>query len=326
MLPPREVPDNLEYQDYVRLMLRYQTLLWHRQMARASKYMVDKRPPDDTMTEEGKKRAKVMMTALEGVVFVRDFGQDITSTAGILVNATAIKASEVIDQVEPLKKVRTGLLSAFTVLNDTIQDSVNTTVENFVLPAFGLPVDGVPEGRTAQEYLEMALKYEKINLPEPTREALRKARDTATANDIKKLARIRLKTRVPKIVIDQATHTKLLHAARHNLLQETGRAKELYEEIFIEEPEFEWPYSFVAMIELTDGNLERTKQLLKKGLKLNPDSLKLVAGFARVNIAEWKLAQFEKNIERLEELEPGNEMVAAFKDMLEFCKKGGLYS
>ena len=117
----------------------------------------------------------------------------------------------------------------------------------------------------------------------------------------------------------------MLHAARNSLLQNEDLAKDIYEEILLEEPRFEWPYSYLSMIELTDGELERSKSLLNKAFKLNSNSLKGFAARLRMNLAEWEISDLEANCNRLDELEPGNEVTKAFVEIVELAKKTGLY-
>ena len=94
MLPPKEIPDNLTYQEYLKLFLRYQILGWQRQIARSSRMVMKTQPPSSNLSEDAKTKMAVLMTGLEGVIIVRDIQQGITEHAGAIVGVTASQAGQ----------------------------------------------------------------------------------------------------------------------------------------------------------------------------------------------------------------------------------------
>lgn len=324
VLPPKEIPDNLTHQEYLKLFLRYQILGWQRQIARSSRMVMKTQPPSSNLSEDAKTKMTVLMTGLEGVIIVRDIQQGITEHAGAIVGVTASQAGQLMDKNETLKKARNGLASAFSLLSSSVQSTIDKSIASHVLPAFGLPVDGIPDGKTAEEYMHMAEQYERIGLPEPTRDALDLALAAADTDDLRQRARNMFVTRVPKVRVDDKVHEKMIAGARHNLTLNLSLARDIYLELTGEVPKFEWPYVYLASIELQRGDELRCKDLLDKAHSLNSNSLKVLAGQARMYMAEWKINELRKVTTRMEALEPGNNIAKSFRDVINLADQSGI--
>ncbi len=324
MLPPKEVPTDRDYQEYFKLTLRYQTLCWIRQSTEASKFLVERQPPNEHLSEEGKRRMALLMTGLGGLMYVQEFKSSIENSAGTLISATASQASEYLDQFEPAKKVKSGIISAFSLLNNTVQETIDKTIADYVLPAFGLPVHGIPAGKSAEEYITMAGKYEQIGLPEPTREALNTALKSTAIESLQRDIRAKLKSRVPRKHVGQQIHEKMLSAARYNLLGNTNQARDIYRDLISIEPGFEWPYAYLATMELTRGELEHCRDLLKRGARVNLDSFKILGAQARMQLAEWRILDLENTCARMDYVEPDSDLAKHFRGIIQIARQGGM--
>src|SRR5580704_1067818 len=98
MLPPREVPSGLTDIQYQQLLFRYQFLVWPRQMAKCSKILMKSDSAGQSMSEEGRKRMELLMTALEATFFVNETVNMVQDTAGEIVKLAATGVGDVMDK------------------------------------------------------------------------------------------------------------------------------------------------------------------------------------------------------------------------------------
>jgi|AGTN01.2.fsa_nt_gi hypothetical protein len=324
MLPPKEVPTNLEYSEYLRLRIRYQTIDWKRQLAVCLKLAILKQPPGGELSEENQKLIAAAMMGLEQLVFFTELNEEFQNSAQVLVDATLDKADKLLDKFESAKKVKSGLVSAFTVLTQTVQETLDDAVESHILPAVGLPVNELPAGKTAGEYMSMADKYIKLGLPEPARKALQKVANEFKDSGYADTAKLKLKTRIPPKPVAPEAQRKFLNALRLCLTQKKTAGKEIYEELIRDYPDFDWPYVYLSCIVLKEGDLERATDLVNRAVKVNPNSLKGWATIARMYLIEWKLEQLRIVIDKINAMEPSNEFAITFNSFFDFIKNQGL--
>lgn len=323
MLPPRDVPKDLRFEEYMKLLMRYQVLEWHRQIATCTTRVVETQP-NSRFSEEGQKRLALLLKGLEGVVLVKDSTEEITSAARTLLKATATKADLLMDKFEPMKKAKNGLVSALTVISDTVKGTIEQAIENHVLPAVGLPLYEIPAGRTAEEYLFLARRYDAFGLPEGARAALEQVMDDFPDSAEAVMARNRLKCRVPRKRVRDEAQRKFFAATRARVIQQKEEARNICEKLILSDPDFEWPYAMLAVIKLKEGDLERSRDLIAMARRINDSSIRLESAQAAVDLAEWNLAHLEKVLARIESLDPEDESINKYRSFLDFIKQQGL--
>ncbi|MBZ0188892.1 MAG: tetratricopeptide repeat protein, partial [Candidatus Obscuribacterales bacterium] len=282
MLPPKDVPRDLRFKEYLKLLMRYQVLEWHRQIAAATTKIVETQP-QSRLSQDGQKRLAALMRGLEGVVLVKDSTEELTSAACTLVKATATRADNFMDRFESVKKAKDGILSAFTVLTDSVKDTVDKAIENHVLPAVGLPLYELPTGKLPDEYLHLARRYEFFGLPEGARDALAYVIEVFPDTPEAVTAKRRLKSRIPKKRVSEEAQRQFFVATRCKALQQKDKAKEIYEKLVLTEPDFDWAYAMLAICKLKEGDLERARDLIAMGRKLNQNSAKVESAQAAID-------------------------------------------
>ncbi len=325
MLPPKEVPQDLQHPEYFKLRMRYETLGWPKQLATCVRLIVEKAPSNpEVLTEENQRRLTLLMKGAEQLIFATELQNEFFNTTSNLIGITLSKADQLTEKFESVKQAKSGILSAFSVFSKTIQDTVDSTLEKHLMPALGMPLDEIPQGKTPDEYLSIAERYEKIGLAEPTRRILKHIRTTFPDSRAAITASLRLKTRVPVHEIKQDAQRKYLHAVRDGLLTNRTASKDAYEELLREYPEFEWPYANLSCIVLKEGDLARATDLVNRAITINQASLRAWACMARINLVEWKLDLLKKSADKMDKLEPGNSYVQAYNAILEFIETNNL--
>ncbi|MBX9694918.1 MAG: hypothetical protein K2Z81_21195 [Cyanobacteria bacterium] len=325
MLPPKEVPQDLAHPEYFKLRMRYETLGWPKQLATCVRLIVEKAPPSpEILTEENQRRLTLLMKGAEQLIFATELQNELVNATSNFIGLGLSKADQLTEKFEPMKQAKSGIMSAFSVFTKTVQDTVDSTLEKHVMPALGMPLDEIPPGKTPEEYLTIAERYEKIGLAEPTRKILKHIRASFPDSRAAITASLRLKTRVPIQEVKQDAQRIYLHAVRDGLLTNRVASKDAYEELLRDYPEFEWPYANLSCIVLKEGDLERATDLVNKALSINQASLRAWSCMARINLVEWKLDLLKRNAEKMDKLEPGNSYVQAYNGIIEFIETNNL--
>ena len=319
MLPPKVVPGEKSVVEYQRLLIRNQSLTWLAQMSQVSKIILQM-SPEDAMSESDRRKMLALMTAVQASVFVTDTITGVQDTAADVVKFAASEGGKLLDKNELTKKAKDKAASAFGFVSQLANDAVHKVLEDVVLPHVGLPVHYVPEGGTGEQYLTMALRFEKIGYVEPMRAALNKATSAGSGDR----ARVLLATRVCRTVVRPESMSKFVDALKFIYTKKESQGKELLLELLRDEPGFDWIYPRLAFMELVSGNEERARDLLARVLRQNPDFLPGWSMLATVELAAWQIEKMEKHLERMVKLDPLAEEVAKTNQMLSLINQGGL--
>ena len=324
MLPPKSVPEDLPVEEYMKLRIRYETLGWMSQLTKCARLIIDKAPPNPAYSEEKLKVISGFLRGAEQLIFATELRSELLDMTGNLVGLGLSKADQLTEKFEGVQKAKTGFLSALSVIGDTVQSKVDDALERHVLPAIGLPVDDIPPGKTPEEYLDLADKYSKLGLAEPTRNVLKHLIKTFPDSPAALSASRRLRTRVPLNKVTQAAQRRYLHAVRDSLIANRSTAKDAYQDLIRDFPDFEWPYINLSAVVLKDGDLESATALANKALAINQASLRGWANMARIHLVEWKLDLLRQNTEKMEQLEPGNDFAQVYRSIIEFIETSHL--
>ena len=114
------------------------------------------------MTEEGRKRMAVLMTALEATFFVNDAYEAVQHTASDIVRLAANEVGGAMDKNPTTAKVKKNMMLVAGMAKSLADGAFNKVVADVVMPTVGLPVDSVPTGHSAEHYLAMAARYEQF--------------------------------------------------------------------------------------------------------------------------------------------------------------------
>jgi len=326
MLPPEKVPPGLSQSDYLKLQLRYNSMGWVRQSMGAMHSSVMAAPETEKLNAEGKNRAGALFDAMEKVLILGEFTEEMEKSIKNIREHTLNEADKALDKIQYVKQAKDGIKTAFTLVSQTVQESIDGSLEHHILPALGMPLDRIPEGRNAEEYFQLALKYEQIGACEPARECTQKVldmelkRDTQLANKAQRF----MKTKLPKRKVSHEAMIQYMSAMRHSITQKKDLAKDILIELEVKHPNFEWPLIPLAALELKDGNLDRCKHLLTQAQRINPDFIKVWCAKGRLAITEWFLLDFDYCVDKAENLDSFDSGTKALKNMQQFINQNGL--
>jgi tetratricopeptide (TPR) repeat protein len=326
MLPPENVPPGLTHTEYLKLQLRYNSIGWMRQSMGAMHNAVVNQPQNESMSEEAKKRMGALFDALEKVLILNEFTEEVNKQFKGVCDFTLGEADKVLDKIQYVKQAKDGLKSAFTLVSQTVQETIDGSIEKTILPALGMPLDRVPEGKTAEEYFQLAERYEQIGACEPARECAQRVLDLELKKDTQLANRAQrfMKAKLPARKISHEAMIKYMSALRYTLMKKEDKAKELFVELEVKHPNFEWPLIPLAALELKDGNLERCKSLLNTAQQINPSFIKMWCAKGRLAIAEWYLLDLDYCVERATSLDSLDTGTKALVNMQQFINQNGL--
>jgi tetratricopeptide (TPR) repeat protein len=178
------------------------------------------------------------------------------------------------------------------------------------MPRLGLPVEYLPEGLDACEYLKMGARYEQFGYAEQARLALKEAIKVAPQANEAKRAKLRLCTRIPaREVKDDATR-RYVDALKLFVTQELDESKQTLE--------------LLIRIIMMEGQIDRARDLAAKVLKLNQQMLKAHLLIATIDLIEWKIVAMDQRLKRIEELDSDSAELATFRELLLLIDQQGL--
>lgn len=133
-----------------------------------------------------------------------------------------------------------------------------------------IPPEEVPEGLAADKYYELGTKYKDAGWILQSKMALAKAISLGAGTDIGAKAQRYMDTKLPRNMVPAEATQRNVTGFNQMFGGDNKGAKQTYEELIAEYPDFEWPYSNLSSIYIKEKNYERAKELLEKALAINP--------------------------------------------------------
>lgn len=133
-----------------------------------------------------------------------------------------------------------------------------------------LPPQQVPEDLSAQKYYELGIQYKQMGWTEQARDALTRAIAAEPDNEYAVKAKRYLMTKLPRQPVSRQAEERNIQGFNQMFGGDIKAAKQTFEELIAEYPNFEWPYSNLASIYLQEKRPEQAKILLDKALQINP--------------------------------------------------------
>ncbi len=132
-----------------------------------------------------------------------------------------------------------------------------------------LSKDAPLQCKSAQEYYDKAVEFQTFGWTEKARAALNKAIDINPNGAIGKKATEYLHAKIPANVVPEVAER--LNNRGDNLMNgDNPSAIKIFQECIEKYPQFEWPYSNLAQIFISEGRAPEALQLLQKALEINP--------------------------------------------------------
>jgi len=189
-----------------------------------------------------------------------------------------------------------------------------------------LPPRDVPEGLTPDQYYKLGIQYKSMGWTEQSRDAMTLAVETGVESradaDVVLSARVFLKTKIPRFPVPLLAEQKNIEGFNLMATGDAAGAKQTFEELIREFPDFEWPYGNLSVLYLQEGKTDRAKELLKIALDINPD---YVNGWLHMATARGLDLDFDganQCVTRALDSDPTDPAALAMKEALSKLKEG----
>lgn len=169
-----------------------------------------------------------------------------------------------------------------------------------------MPPKEVPSGLNSGEYYELGVKYKAIGWINQSKTALQNAIKYDEHGNVSQKAMTFLKTRLPLREVPQEAIRANIEGY-NNLLANPKAAKQIWWRLTEEYPEFEWPFSNLASLLITEGDLAEAKKLLNRAIELNPCYINALLHLSNTYAVEMDFDKSKELLNRILELEPDNE-------------------
>jgi tetratricopeptide (TPR) repeat protein len=324
MLPPKEVPEGLSDTQYQQLLFRYQFLVWPRQMAKCSKILMKSDAAGQSMSEEGRKRMTLLMTALEATFFVNETVNLVQDTAGEIVKIAATGVGSVMEKNPVTAQAKKNVMLVAGMAKVLAEGALHKVVSEVVLPSVGLPTDSVPPGRTPEHYLAMATRYEQFGFAEAARMALDRAIEADPKAQTATKAKVRMRTRLPKDPVSDAATRQYVQGLKCYAMKDYEGAKGFFELLVRNFPNFEWASLMLAKTLIFLAEVERAQDLAMKVYRYNPSIIGAHLVLAQVDVVAWRIKLLEERLDKVRALDPQTPELAPFDSLLQHLGAMGL--
>lgn len=179
-----------------------------------------------------------------------------------------------------------------------------------------LPPRDVPEGLTASQYYELGLKYKSMGWTEQARDALTMAVEDSADPHLTESAQRYLRTKIPRFPVPLLAEQKHIEGFNKMATGDETGARETFEELISEFPDFEWPYGHLAVLYLKEGQIKGAKALLEKALSINPHYINGWLHMATVRGLESDIPGAKECVRMALESDPTDPAALAMKEAL----------
>ena len=181
----------------------------------------------------------------------------------------------------------------------------------------GDPPDVVPEGLTAEEYLELGNWYQASKKSEQARKCWNSVIELKPDSELSTSAKSKLDEHIPIKEIPQEAIDDFQNALLQNF-SDPGACKESLLELIEKHPDFEWPYRAMGELYIRNfGDLKEARAMLEKSLKLNPNYSSAYLTMAELCMVEMNYPEAESYLNKLAEAQPEHDDLDRLRRSLE---------
>lgn len=161
--------------------------------------------------------------------------------------------------------------------------------------------DYLPENLEPQEYYELGLRYRLGGLVGLAREALTRVTELTPNSSMALKARLVLRGQLPKAPVPEAAEQRNIEA--FNLMSSNPHlAKEKFQALMRDFPDFEWPFSNLAWMYFNEGKIDEAKGLAKYLLTVNPEHLRSLHLSMQIAMRQQNLGEALEFVNRARKL------------------------
>ncbi|HEY9712735.1 MAG TPA: tetratricopeptide repeat protein, partial [Chroococcales cyanobacterium] len=136
-------------------------------------------------------------------------------------------------------------------------------------------------------------------------------------SEVAKAASLFLKTKIPKFPVPLLAEQRFIEGFNQMALGETAEAKQIFENLVQDYPDFEWGYGQLSILYLQEGLNERAKDLLETALSINPHYVNGWLHMATANGLEMDFERAKQCVERALQCDPTDPAAVAMKHELD---------
>jgi tetratricopeptide (TPR) repeat protein len=180
-----------------------------------------------------------------------------------------------------------------------------------------LPPREVPEGLSPEEYFTLGKHYKAVGWTEQARDALQFAVEQGAETTAGEEAARFLRTKIPRFPVPLYAEQRNIEGFNQMNAGGVDAAKEIFEELIEEYPDFEWPYGNLSAILLQEGKTTEAIKLLDKALGINSY---YVNGWLRMATARGLMMDFtgaRECVDKALDADPNEVAALAMKDALQ---------
>lgn len=270
-LPPDEVPDNLSIEEYQRLGKLYGLMGRTQQMLDAMNRMRDLSAAVAAAAETAGRDAPHEEEA-RGVAIGKRLAEQFfkalsSGAAGKTADGVEGNPEDFFGNIE--EKLSGLDLSEEELAQVTqISSALQNIFKNIQEPE--TPPRDVPEDLSAQQYYDLGVRYKSVGWTEQARDSLQLAIDMDQDGPAGRAAAVFLSTKIPRHPVPLVAEQLNVEGFNRMHSGDLQAAKELFQSLIQEYPDFEWPYGNLGSLLVQQGDLDGACEILRKAVEINP--------------------------------------------------------
>lgn len=315
-LPPDELPTGLSTREYRRLGIKY--LLMGKNDQATEAFTLGYEDPGTPTNGEGAEDEAARRDYQQGA----KFGANLTNAVMKLLQQHNSNDESGVSSQEHLDDIR-AQLGALGVPEDKVAKFIEELVE--VVSVAGSeepPPRVVPTDLSPREFYELGVHYKELGWTEQARDALTYAIEGDSEGDWGTKAKRFLQARLPRHPVPLMAEQRNISGYNLMMAGDISGAKDAFEALIAEYPDFEWPYGNLGFLYLGEGNISKSKSILEKALSLNPNYLNGWLHLARVRALSDQFHGAYECLDRASAILPDNADADKLKEFIKELEGG----
>lgn len=316
-LPPDELPTGLSTREYRRLGIKY--LLMGKNDQATEAFSLGYEDTSASSNGEGSEDENVRRDYQQGA----RFGANLTNAVMKLLQQHSSSDDEAgASSQEHLDDIRSQL-AALGVPEDKVTKFIEELVEVVTVAGSEEPPPRVvPTDLSPREFYELGVHYKELGWTEQARDALTYAIEGDSGGDWGTKAKRFLQARLPRHPVPLMAEQRNISGYNFMMAGDIAGAKEVFEALIAEYPDFEWPYGNLGFLYLGEGNISKSKKVLEKALSLNPNYLNGWLHLSRVRALSDEFAGAYECLEKAAAILPDNADAEKLREFIKELESG----
>lgn len=316
-LPPDELPTGLSAREYRRLGIKYLLMGKNDHATEAFTLGYEETEPSTSTNRESSDEE-----ARQGYQQGLRFGANLTNAVMKLLQQQSGNDADSHHSQECLAEIREQL-GALGVPEDKVSKFIEELVEVVtVAGAEEPPPRVVPTDLTPREFYELGVHYKELGWTEQARDALNYAIEGDGSGEWGVKARQFLQARLPRLPVPLMAEQRNISGYNQMVAGDIAGAKQIFESLISEYPDFEWPYGNLGFLYLGEGNIFKAQQILGQALSLNPNYLNGWLHLARVRALSEDFGGAYECLEKAANILPDNADADKLRDFIKELEDG----